>query len=88
MKILPLASHQSVNVQPRQGSNTTASSGLQGLLFVQSLVEWGLVSGNLLQDILVWQQTLPTNPLEIPLHLLRRVLLAYDLLWARPADDP
>ena len=92
MKILPLASHQSANVQPRQGSNTTASSGLQRLLFVQSLVEpsgeTGLVSGNLLQDILVWQQTLPTHPLEIPLHLLRRVLLAYDLLWARPADDP
>ena len=84
MKILPLASHQSVHVPPRQGSNTTGSPRLQRSQFVQSLLEssgeMGFVSGNLLQDIFVWQQALPTHPLEIPHHLRRRLLLAYDLL--------
>jgi hypothetical protein len=39
MNVLPLTLHQSVHVQPRQGSSTTGSPHLQRLQLVQSLVE-------------------------------------------------
>jgi hypothetical protein len=39
MKALPLASRQSVHIQPRQGSGATGSSRLQGFKFVQSFVK-------------------------------------------------
>src|SRR5215211_5242861 len=77
VKALPLAPRQSVHVQTGQGNGAAGSSRLQGFEFVQSLVEpsgeMSLVSGNLLQGLLVGKQALSTHPLEIPLYLLRRL---------------
>src|SRR5215212_8853484 len=90
MKALLLATCQSVHVQPGQGSAAAGSSRLQGFEFVQSLVEpsreMRLVAGYLLQDLLVWQEALPTHPLEIQLHLIRRLLLADDVPPGRVGD--
>src|SRR5215208_6738453 len=83
MNVVPLTLHQSVNVQPRQGSGTTVSSGLQGFEFVQSLVEtsgeMSLVSGYLLQGLLIRQQALPSHVPKIPLHLLGLKLGSFSL---------
>ena len=73
MKALPLALRQSVHVQPRQGSGTARPPNLQCLEFVESLVEpsgeMSLVTGNLLQGLLVRQEALPNHVPKIPLHL-------------------
>src|SRR5215212_9153764 len=78
MKALPLALHQSVHVQPRQGSGTAGSPDLQCLEFVQSFVEtsceMGLVPGNLLQGLLVGEQALSAHPRKVSLYLLRTLL--------------
>src|SRR5215213_6713579 len=83
MNVVPLTLHQSVNVQPRQGSGTTVSSGLQGFEFVQSLVEtsgeMSLVSGYLLQGLLIRQEALPSHVPKIPLYLLGLKLGSFGL---------
>src|SRR5829696_1945988 len=83
MKALPLTPRQSVNVQPSQGSGTTCSPHLQRLQLVQSFVEssgeMSLVAGNLLKDVLVRQQALPSHVPKIPLHLLGLKLGSFGL---------
>jgi hypothetical protein len=83
MKALPLALRQSVNVQPSQGSDTTGSPHLQRLQLMQRLVkqsrEVGLVSGYLLQGLLVRQQTLAAHPRQVLLYPLGGRLGADDV---------
>src|SRR5918992_481627 len=74
MKALPLALRQSVHVQPRQGSGGARAPKLQSLQLMQGLIEpsgeMSLVTGNLLQGLLVRQEALPNHVSKIPLHLL------------------
>src|SRR5215212_1120457 len=78
MKALPLALRQSVHVQPSQGSDTTGSPHLQRLQLMHRLVkqsrEVGLVSGYLLQGLLVRQETLPSHVPKVSLYLLSFLL--------------
>jgi hypothetical protein len=74
MKALPLALRQSVNVQPGQGSGTARAPSLQSLQLMEALVEEpgevGLVSGNLLQGLIVWEEPLTTHSCQILLYPL------------------
>src|SRR5215217_8547383 len=83
MNALPLAPRQSVNVQPRQGSGAAGSPSLQGFELVQSLEEpsgkMGLVPSNLLQNLLVRQQALPSHVPEVSLYLLGLKLGSFGL---------
>src|SRR5215208_5983603 len=83
IKILPLATHQSVNVQPSQRSHTARAPSLQSLQLMEALVEEpgevGLIPCNLLQGRLVRQEALPSHVPKIPLYLLGLKLGSFGL---------
>ena len=66
IKILLLATHQSINVQPSQRNHTARAPSLQSLQLMKGLVEEpgevGLVSGYFLQGLLLRQQALAAHP--------------------------
>src|SRR5215212_7624623 len=83
IKILPLATHQSVNVQLSQRSHTARAPSLQSLQLMEALVEvpgeMTLIPRNLLQGGLVRQKALPSHIPKIPLHLLGLKLGSFGL---------
>ena len=73
-KALPLVLRQSVNVQPRQRSSTARAPSLQSLQLMDGLVEEpgevGLVARDLLQGLIIWEESLTTHPCQVLLYPL------------------